>query len=303
MQNPFRVLLKSRKGASTIEYVIILVAALLIAGVLYNFLSGGTVKNAIEEKVQQIIAGKVTGGDIPGKAKDIPKPKKTPFPKKKPPSKSESTVSKVTHNPIVQEGTSFILDSVPVVSNIKSAFEAGSGYDIFGNKLNKKDRVIAAAGIVIPGAKHVKRAAKGIEKADDLMDASRAAKRAKNRFKRKGCAAGNNCKQNYKKKVKPPNKIIFSRKSNRHVEERHMGNKKFPYKSKWTISGGQWRTYSRNTFRKPDRVTKDGDRFIYEKEYKEPLGVDEDGSKLYKIRVVVNKNGEVVTSFPQKKWK
>lgn len=107
-----------------------------------------------------------------------------------------------------------------------------------------------------------------------------------------------------KNKRESPKTINFSKESNRHVDQRHIGNKPgWEHKSKWTVKSGEWRTYTRKTFRDYDRISKDGDRFVFEKEFKHPIGVDKNGDKLYKVRVVVEKDGEVVTAFPQKDWK
>ncbi|MGF7088403.1 hypothetical protein JOD24_002250 [Kroppenstedtia sanguinis] len=51
-----------------------------------------------------------------------------------------------------------------MVNNIKSGYEAARGKDIYGNKLSKTDRAIAATGVLIPGAKHVKRGVKVVDK-------------------------------------------------------------------------------------------------------------------------------------------
>lgn len=52
-----------------------------------------------------------------------------------------------------------------------------------------------------------------------------------------------------------------------------------------------------------DRVSMDSDRFVYEKQFNKVMGVDANGNNLYKVRVVVDKNGYLVTSFPQADWK
>lgn len=291
--------LRSRKGAQTFEYIAIIAAALLIALALYNFLSGGEVKQTITTKIQQILAGEssgITASDGGEQPESKPKPDKKPAPEKKE-EKDKPFWKKVIDNPIVQETTNFVLDSVPIVSNIKAGYEAVTGKDIFGNELSAVDRAVSGAAIFIPGAKHGKRAVKAVDKGIDLAKGA-----GKKGPKRKGCA----CKSKDKKgKNKPPTKITFSSESKKHVNDRHIGNKPgWEHKSKWTVDGGQWVTYSRTTFRKPDRFSKDGDRFIYEKEFKEPVGVDpKTGEELYKVRVVVEADGEVVTAFPQKDWK
>lgn len=60
----------------------------------------------------------------------------------------------------------------------------------------------------------------------------------------------------------------------------------------------------RDVFRKPDRIIKDDDRFIYEKTMLNKIvGVTPDGANLNKVRVVVESNGDLVTAFPQKVFK
>ncbi|MFD1427926.1 hypothetical protein JOD24_002248 [Kroppenstedtia sanguinis] len=296
MQKGWRSLIRGRKGAQTVEYVIILVAGALLAGILYNFLSGGELKNTLETKIEQIIAGNVGNGKAPRNEKQPePKPPPKPQPEPKKEEKDKPWWKKFTDNRYVKEGTDFVLDSVPVVSNIKSGYEAARGKDIFGNKLSKTDRAIAATGVLIPGAKHIKR---GVKVADKGLDAIKGSKKNR-RVNREGCT----CPKEKQKKG-TPTKVTFSADSKKHVRDRHVGNKPgWEHKSKWTVSGGEWVTYSRKTFRKPDKVSKDGDRFVYEKEFSDPIGVDANGDKLYKVRVVVEKDGEVVTSFPQKDWK
>ncbi|WP_044640085.1 hypothetical protein [Risungbinella massiliensis] len=63
----------------------------------------------------------------------------------------------------------------------------------------------------------------------------------------------------------------------------------------------------KETLRNPDRITKQGERkytrWVYEKEFNKPLGVDANGDILTKVRVVVDRRGIVVTGFPQKDFK
>lgn len=68
------------------------------------------------------------------------------------------------------------------------------------------------------------------------------------------------------KKCKLPEILKFGDEGVSHVKERHIGNNAdWDHKSKWTISNAQWKTTSRDVFRNPDGIIKDGDRFIYEK--------------------------------------
>lgn len=102
----------------------------------------------------------------------------------------------------------------------------------------------------------------------------------------------------------PPKKVNFTAEGVSHVKDRHIGNHPdWTHKSKWTVQGGEWRAKARDTFRNPDRVSRDGTRYVFEKEYKKPVGVDRDGNDIFKVRVVTEENGDLVTTFPQTDWK
>src|SRR5690606_3452496 len=57
----------SRRGSSTMEYVIIIAVGALFAGLLYMTISDGKglIQSAMEEKVREIIQGQLPEGDIP----------------------------------------------------------------------------------------------------------------------------------------------------------------------------------------------------------------------------------------------
>lgn len=56
-----------------------------------------------------------------------------------------------------------------------------------------------------------------------------------------------------------------------HVLERHVSiGEDWAHKSKWTGNKSEWKAIARDTFKNPDRVVQSGDRFIYEKTYKNP---------------------------------
>jgi hypothetical protein len=116
-----------------------------------------------------------------------------------------------------------------------------------------------------------------------------------------------NCKTNGKPKY--PNSINFENGNADwgviHVERRHVStsNRDFAHKSKF-LGGGQWRTWARDTFKKPDRVSTQSNGFIvYEKQFSKQVGYESDGTKLYKVRVILTPEGNVWTAFPQKDWK
>ncbi|PIT16810.1 hypothetical protein BGI32_03745 [Snodgrassella alvi] len=102
-----------------------------------------------------------------------------------------------------------------------------------------------------------------------------------------------------------PNKINLTKAGVKHVKNRHVGNKiGWEHKSKWTLNNAEMKSTVRNVFRKPDRIIKDGDRFIYEKTMPNKIvGVTPEGTNLNKARVVVESNGDLVTAFPQEVFK
>jgi RHS repeat-associated protein len=107
-----------------------------------------------------------------------------------------------------------------------------------------------------------------------------------------------------KKGTCPPTKITMTDEGTSHVLDRHWGNHPdWSHKSKWNGNRADWKSKSRETFKSPDRVSRDGNRYVYEKEFKTPIGKDADGNDLFKSRVITESNGDLVTSFPQATWK
>ncbi|MBN2910564.1 DUF4244 domain-containing protein [Polycladomyces sp. WAk] len=96
----WRTFVRDRRGGSTIEYVMILAAALALSLVLYGVLTSGYTKGIITSKVASILNGTDTGiapsgggGGEPGNHGQPPKPKPPSShqpPKKQPPKKEES---------------------------------------------------------------------------------------------------------------------------------------------------------------------------------------------------------------------
>ncbi|MFC4077771.1 DUF4244 domain-containing protein [Salinithrix halophila] len=88
MNNPFRHLF-NRRGSSTVEYVIILAAAMLLATILYNVVTGDEVKEQIHTAIENAINGKSSGSlnqssSEPNSAHPTKKP--GPSPDQPPPS-------------------------------------------------------------------------------------------------------------------------------------------------------------------------------------------------------------------------
>ncbi|QRY77897.1 RHS repeat protein [Pseudomonas sp. PDNC002] len=102
-----------------------------------------------------------------------------------------------------------------------------------------------------------------------------------------------------------PEKINLASDGVQHVKERHVGQALgWEHKSKWTVNNAEWKSIARDTFRNPDRIIRDGDRFIYEKILPNKIiGASPDGINLNKVRVVVESNGDLVTAFPQAVFK
>lgn len=185
MKNRFCSLFKNRKGAQTLEYIFILTAAVILAMVVYNFMSGGELRHNLQTKIEQMFAGMVGDGAETTTKEKEPEPDPKPDPPLKPKKEEKKEEEKsFLDNSYVQEGTDFVLDSIPIVSNLKSAYEVVSGKDIFGNELSDFDRAASGAGVFIPGAKHVKRGVKVTEKGLDLVNGVKKTDKPK----KKGCA-------------------------------------------------------------------------------------------------------------------
>ncbi|WP_420497523.1 RHS repeat-associated core domain-containing protein [Xenorhabdus griffiniae] len=98
----------------------------------------------------------------------------------------------------------------------------------------------------------------------------------------------------------PPKKINLTKDGVQHVKDRHVGNVDgWSHKSKWTLNNADVKSTIRDVFRNPDRITRDGDRFIYEKVMKRDVGITPEEEILNKVRVVTESNGDFVISFPQ----
>ncbi|WP_240043030.1 RHS repeat-associated core domain-containing protein [Photorhabdus luminescens] len=102
----------------------------------------------------------------------------------------------------------------------------------------------------------------------------------------------------------PPKKINLTKDGVQHVKDRHVGNVPgWSHKSKWTLNNADIKSTIRDVFRKPDRIIRDGDRFIYEKTLKKNVGITPEDEILNKVRIVTESNGDLVTAFPQSVFK
>ncbi len=88
-------------------------------------------------------------------------------------------------------------------------------------------------------------------------------------------------------------------KNTKHTVNRHVDKKKYPEKSKYS-KPSQLKKLQKKTVNKPDRVTKQKNgRTVYERDFKRKIGTRGETSH----KVVKDKKGKVVTSYPQKKPK
>ena len=185
----------------------------------------------------------------------------------------------------VNKAISLAVDFTPIIGDIKGFAEAETTGDYF----------FAALGVVPglgDGAQKIYKAKKAYEKAKAAGNVAEMKKAME--------TAGDA----YVLTKSAPVQIKFDAEGVSHVKDRHTGTSPdWDNKSKWTVSNADWKTTARDTFRNPDKISRDGDRFVYEKSYTNPVGIDANGNSLYKVRVVTEKDGTLVTAFPQLNWR
>ncbi|MBN2910619.1 DUF4244 domain-containing protein [Polycladomyces sp. WAk] len=54
VKEAFKKVLIDRKGGSTVEYVVVLAAAVALAGVLYNYVKNGGGQSLLQQKIQNV---------------------------------------------------------------------------------------------------------------------------------------------------------------------------------------------------------------------------------------------------------
>lgn len=109
--------------------------------------------------------------------------------------------------------------------------------------------------------------------------------------------------------LKCAKKPFFSKKSHHHIKKRHVSKVSGESATKW--KGGKYEKLTQKTLGDPDRVNyQTGGRAVYEKDFGDKVVGHEYNPvtgkydvPVNKVRVVVEPEGEVVTSFPQKDWK
>jgi len=157
-----------RKGSSTLEYVIVMAAAILLAGVLYSVMSSNDVAGIIKEKVMQALNGQSTGVNVAGGS-----PSNEPAPKQPKPSHP----NKPTHPAPPPDNNS----SNPFVEGLKTAGHvtldfigyydakaALTGVDENGNKIGWGERLVRGA-MVLPIGKPVKGVKMAAKYGDDVL--------------------------------------------------------------------------------------------------------------------------------------
>lgn len=83
----------------------------------------------------------------------------------------------------------------------------------------------------------------------------------------------------------------------KHIEDGHSPTSKKPDKGKFKSNKTLKRTTRATARTKPIEIGMYG-RSIHEKTFKKVVGVNRRGKKTKKVRVIREKNGRVVTSFP-----
>lgn len=89
---------------------------------------------------------------------------------------------------------------------------------------------------------------------------------------------------------------------NNHILDRHGPNSSYGNKSHFNsnfdIKGGIGSTLKGDNFLlKPNTAGRDG--YIFERTFKDPIGMSNKGKPLYSLKVVIDESGNVVTAFPK----
>ena len=168
---------RNRKGASTLEYVVVITAAIILAMALYHTLTGGDVKASIQERVAA--AFQLKGGAPPDSPQAQPsdQPANQTSDQKKPaeaPPAAPKPEEKSTGEKIVNG----VLDFV----GYHDAKAAITGVDENGNKVGVGERIFRGV-LVLPIAKPVKGVKMATKYGDDVLAAG---KKKFDDFARKG---------------------------------------------------------------------------------------------------------------------
>jgi Pretoxin HINT domain len=107
------------------------------------------------------------------------------------------------------------------------------------------------------------------------------------------------CLSEVVKKLKNGIKDVDKLKRTKHVPNRHISRKKYPTKSKYK-KPSQLKKLENRTIKSPDKVTRQGNRTLYQKEYGRVIG--NNGEKVHRV-VVDEVKKKVVTSFPSAGFK
>ncbi len=155
----------NRRGASTLEYIVVISAVLILAMALYHTFGGSEVASAIKERVQAAIQGESTGVATDGKetSEKESKPKKenasSQIAQSSPKEEKEESKTVKFLKDVGKVGLDFI-----GYYDVKAAI---TGVDEDGNKIGVGERILRGA-MVIPIAKPVK-GAKMIAKHGDKV--------------------------------------------------------------------------------------------------------------------------------------
>ncbi|SDW78032.1 Protein of unknown function [Marininema mesophilum] len=193
----------NKKGASTVEYVVILVFAAVLAGFLYTALSSEKTETQVKQKVTDAINGKVTS--IKG-SNSGPTPKPSPNPEPKPPKpeppkeekeeekeEDKGWFDKYVKDPVkggvdyvtsgeawkdVKHGAKETADFL-VLDDLSGCFK---GKDTDGQEVSGFDRGLSCVSVIpLPAAKAVK----GLKYGKKLIDGGKAVSKVKPEFIKK----------------------------------------------------------------------------------------------------------------------
>ncbi|OYD06085.1 DUF4244 domain-containing protein [Paludifilum halophilum] len=187
----------NKKGASTLEYVVILAAAALLAGILYSTLTSDSVAGILKQKIEQAINGEGSGEgnetadgeppdsgspDEPSNEQENEPPSQSPPPsKEKPPPQEEKS------------GWETAGDVVAELSGYNDAKAAITGVDENGNKIGVGERLLRGAlALPTPAGKVAKGGKYVAQYGDDALALGKKAKGklddALSKGKKKACA-------------------------------------------------------------------------------------------------------------------
>lgn len=145
----------NRRGASTLEYIVVISAVLILAMALYHTFGGSEVTSAIKERVQAAIQGESTGVATEPSGKETSEKESEP---KKENASSQIAQSSPKEEKEESKTVKFLKGVGKVGLDFVGYYDAKAaitGVDEDGNKIGVGERILRGA-MVIPVAKPVK---------------------------------------------------------------------------------------------------------------------------------------------------